>query len=201
MRWLPCKNNSSSFFVSGIRSRSVNRHSATNRARSSVDAQPRAVEAQHLRPRPTDELPARAPSSGLIIRRRVLDHPAHWTLAIASLSLCVSTGCAPEEEPLYRADAEVYAEAYCGELCRKYDACAPVPESVGVCYVEECVDELLAEFDAPCTELNTEVVRCRVQRESCEEFFDLVIDTTPASVCYDQVLASDTCFQQHNNDG
>lgn len=135
-----------------------------------------------------------------------LDSPATTIIAllrVAALSAGILgslAGCPPHDPPEQSADAVVYAQAYCQDLCAKFDECSPVPESFDECLVDECVESYLGNEADPCLSFNVESVRCRIERETCEEFFDLHIDTTPNSICYDVVEPLLRCAVEHQDD-
>lgn len=136
-----------------------------------------------------------------------------WTIAKTRayrfLARCVCawcTGCAPDVpvDDGDGADAEVYARAVCENLCTKYEECAPVPESFGTCVASECVDMFFEKFedpDEPCFVEEVELKRCWTERESCDEFFDVHLETMPGSVCYDFVAIVVECISAHQDDG
>ncbi len=132
----------------------------------------------------------------------LLAWPISGRVATTFLLWTAQVACSPDASQNQSANAEVYAEAYCEELCEKYDECAPVPESFGECAVPECTDDALAGLDDdPCLPLNFEVVRCRVERETCGEFFDQHLEEAPGTPCHEQVVELKTCFLQQEADG
>ena len=102
------------------------------------------------------------------------------------------------------ADAEVYARAVCENLCAKYDECSPIPESFNTCTVPECIDSFFEKFedpDEPCLIEGIELSRCRAERESCDEFFDAHLETSPGSICYDFFVVLVECASAYQDDG
>lgn len=112
----------------------------------------------------------------------------------------VLSGCADRPPEDAEVDARVYVEAFCAEFCDKYDTCSPVPESWGTCDFEECVEWNLVDFsEDPCPAEWIEFNRCRYERLSCEEHFDMDIDTRPGSVCSEQVDDLVLCEAMHQD--
>ena len=112
-----------------------------------------------------------------------------------------SMACHSEISVPYEADANIYIQAVCEELCERYDECTPDPELHGECVFSECVDELAASLDDPCFIEKIEMSRCRLERETCDEYFDTQLETNPGSVCYDLVLIAFGCIERHSDGG
>lgn len=96
-------------------------------------------------------------------------------------------------------DAEEYVEALCEELCAKYDECSPDPDVFDECAADGCFDAFMAEIDEPCFEERVELKRCWMERESCGEYFDLLLDTRPGSICYELVVSATACVEQNGH--
>ena len=127
---------------------------------------------------------------------RVDLRPIHHGLLIGwlSSSLCaMSAACAPEPSEQHGADAEVYLRAFCEDVCAKFDECAPLPQSTEECDVNRCVDG----YNEPCLVEKVEWVRCLVERESCEDYFDAYLDTTPNGICFEFVAPTIECAAEH----
>jgi len=95
------------------------------------------------------------------------------------------------------ADADVYVGTYCENRCAKYDECAPIPEQFGECSVSSCIEELTDEFDDPCFAEWDEFRRCLIERETCDEYFDMNIQTHPGSICHDLFVVFSECRSEH----
>lgn len=95
------------------------------------------------------------------------------------------------------ADAEVYIRAVCEDRCAKWDDCAPVPVSAERCSIQECIDFQWAGLYDPCFAEEDEFFRCRVERLTCSEFFDLNIETSPGSACYEFLVLASECRLRH----
>lgn len=113
------------------------------------------------------------------------------------VSVVGSVACGPHVLVEHQADAEVYVQALCEEICSKYDECAPLPEQFDDCMVSECVDYSIGEVHDPCFAEWDEFQRCRVERESCEDFFDPHITTLPGSLCHEVYVVYTTCRTEH----
>jgi hypothetical protein len=117
-------------------------------------------------------------------------------MGLASAAM-LGVACGPEATTQGEAEADVYVLALCEEICAKYEECAPDPERYEECTVPTCVEAFFTDVDDPCFEANAELARCFTERETCDEDFDLVIDTSPDSICYDFVVLAHTCAEQH----
>jgi hypothetical protein len=112
-------------------------------------------------------------------------------------SVVGAVACGPHVLVDHQADAEVYVQALCEETCSKYDECEPDPVQFGECVVSECIENLSEDFNDPCFAEWDEFRRCQVERESCEEQFDVHIETRPGSVCHDVYVVYTTCRTEH----
>jgi hypothetical protein len=108
-----------------------------------------------------------------------------------------SVACGPQVLVDHQADADVYVRALCEDLCSKYVECAPIPEEVEDCIVPECIESLSDEFQDPCFAEWDEFRRCQAELESCEEFFDVHIQTHPGSTCHDAFVVFADCRTEH----
>lgn len=127
---------------------------------------------------------------------------ASWASRALLLSIWMPcTACSPEPLAHEGADAEVYIRALCEDACSRWEDCAPLPSGFDDCSVEECIDRLSDELDRPCFEPKLEYSRCRVERESCEEYFAMTIQTGPETACYDVLVVSQTCIERHSDPG
>lgn len=141
------------------------------------------------------------------IGARVQHRSVHPALLASGASLVpfliAGLGCGPEVSlASHGADAEVYVRALCEDRLDKYVECAGyVPESHQGFSVEECIEAQTADFDDPCFAENDEFFRCRDDRLSCEEYFDINIQTSPGSACYELFILVGDCLGRHPERG
>jgi hypothetical protein len=101
-------------------------------------------------------------------------------LAISLASLA----CA-DEERRPRVDAELYIERVCEADFAKEADCGSSEYIIPWRDFDECVEDWRARAETePCFAQSAEFLRCRRERESCEEYLDLDIETAPGSRCY-----------------
>lgn len=128
--------------------------------------------------------------------------PRRPEVRIACSFVFSAIACSPEIvlDP-QEADAEVYVRALCEEKCAKFDECAPVPDHAGECILSRCIESYSSELDRPCFAQEDEWERCRVERESCAEYFSQNINTRPDSPCYALLNVATNCISQYENGG
>jgi hypothetical protein len=114
-------------------------------------------------------------------------------------TICAVTACSPEISVQGVANAEVYIQSLCEEICSKYEECSPDPEMYGDCTLSHCTEEFLIDLDEPCFAERVELKRCWIERETCDEYFDVFLDTRPGSVCYDLAVVSHACIERQSS--
>jgi hypothetical protein len=114
-----------------------------------------------------------------------------------SFALFGCIACGPLVVEDHRADAEVYIQAFCEDACAKHEECAPDPERWEDCVSSECIDRLVEKLHDPCFAEWHEFLRCGVERENCEELYDVHVETRPGSLCGDVYTVYTTCRTEH----
>lgn len=133
---------------------------------------------------------------------RFADLASRARRALLQISIACAA-CSPEQLDREGADAEVYIRAFCEDGCSKWEECAPLPSGTEDCSVEECIEQFFSpdEIDRPCFEPKLEYSRCRIERESCEEYFAMGIQTGPETACYDILVVAQTCIERYSDPG
>jgi len=121
------------------------------------------------------------------------------TIRAATVICILCIACSTEISVDRNPDIEVYIRDLCEDRCSKYDECSPVPDPWGSCSVSECIDSDLSIFEDPCFALSLEFFRCRTERTSCEEHFNVEgnIGTSPGSICYEFIVDFSECRLLH----
>lgn len=84
----------------------------------------------------------------------------------------------------------------CEDRLTKYQDCDPDPEMFESITLEGCIG-YQSDFDDPCFAEEDEFFRCRVERLSCDDYFDIDIDTRPGSPCFEFLVMTNECRLRH----
>ncbi len=66
--------------------------------------------------------------------------------------------------------------------------------------MEECVALRLGPPLDPCLGPLVELSRCYAERETCEDYFDLVVPGAPGTICYEFVQLALECVVEHEDE-
>lgn len=99
--------------------------------------------------------------------------------------------------PDREADAEMYVLALCEDRIAKYDECEEFVPAGWEQTLEECIEAQTEDFDDPCFPEEDEFARCLQERETCEDFFDVYVGTTPDSACFELWVLLGQCLVSH----
>jgi len=133
----------------------------------------------------------------LMIVREVHRHQVFASsLSISPVILPLCIACGPELSLDLDLDADHYIRVRCEDACARFDECAPIPEIWGDCSVSDCIESPYTSLDDPCFAHEDEFSRCRIERLSCDERFNVEGDlgTSPGSACFEfLVVFSERC--------